>query len=444
MIGPPLESMDLPYLTADLPGVAALYKCRPEDFEVEEIAAYAPGGAGDHVFFAVEKRGLTTLDAVRSLARALGVAPRQVGYAGLKDAQGVTRQVLSLEHADPARIESLELPGLRVLWVARHKNKLRIGHLAGNRFGIKLREVEPGGAEAVRAALAVLEARGLPNPFGEQRFGARGDTWQIGRALMRGDAAEAVALILGRPGPRDHGAVRRARELFDAGRFEEAARAWPGSFRDAIRLARAMARGGGKPGRALRALPRPLMRLYTSAWQSFLVNAVLAERISTVDRVLEGDLAWRHQNGAVFLVEDPLAEAPRAARQEISPSGPLFGPRMSWPRGVPAQIERGVLEREGCAVEDFERRGALAWQGGRRPLRVPLRDLELREGADDAGPFLELRFALPPGSYATALLRELLKDRGGACAGPVTGDPRRSRAQPPQGPAGRRESQERG
>ena len=423
--------MDLPYLTADRPGIAALYKCRPEDFEVEELPAYAPSGEGDHVFFAIEKRGLTTLDAVRSLARALGVAPRQIGYAGLKDAQGVTRQVLSLEHADPARIESLALPRLSVLWVARHKNKLRIGHLAGNRFVVKLRDVEPGGVESARATLAVLEARGLPNPFGEQRFGARGDTWQIGRALMRGDAAEAVALILGRPSAHDRGPVRRARELFDAGRYEDAARAWPGSFRDAIRLARAMARSGEKPGRALRALPRPLLRLYTSAWQSWLFNAVLVERISTLDQVLEGDLAWRHSNGAVFLVEDPLAEAPRAQRLEISPSGPLFGPRMSWPRGAPAEVERGVLAREGCAPEDFDRRGALAWQGGRRPLRVPLRGPALREGADDAGPFLELRFELPPGAYATALLRELLKGRGGPCA-------------PGRGQAGRAKSPERG
>ena len=201
----------LPYLTEQLPSIPAAIKEREDDFVVEEIPAYGPSGEGDHVYFGIEKRGLPTMRAVREIASALGVRPDQIGCAGLKDARGVTRQTLSLEHAAPEKIAALVFPRIKILWVNRHRNKLRTGHLRGNRFAIKLREVDPARLGDVREALASLARHGVPNYFGPQRFGARGDTWEIGRALMRRDFAEAVALIGGRPRPEDNGDVLRAR-----------------------------------------------------------------------------------------------------------------------------------------------------------------------------------------------------------------------------------------
>src|SRR6185503_9594833 len=106
----------------------------PERFVVEEIAAYAPAGAGEHTFLWVEKRGVTTMDAVKRLARLLGVDARDVGYAGLKDRNAVTRQWISFPGVDPARALEIREPDIRVLEAARHGNKLRTGHLRGNRF----------------------------------------------------------------------------------------------------------------------------------------------------------------------------------------------------------------------------------------------------------------------------------------------------------------------
>jgi len=400
---------ELPYLTPEVAPIAGRIKQRPEDFVVEEIPAYEASGEGDHVYFQVEKIGISTHDAVKALARALGVAPREIGYAGLKDAQALARQIFSLEHADPDRIAALEMPRLRVVWVSRHRNKLRIGHLAGNRFVLKLRGIPADRHGDVRAVLDVVERRGVPNYFGEQRFGARGDTWRIGRALLLRDAEEAVSWMAGRPGPADTGKVLRAREHFDAGDYERAEKAWPGGFRDAIRLCRAMARSKGDAKRALRVIDRSLLRLYTAAYHAWLFNQVLAERMGELDRVLVGDLAWKHDNGAVFEVLDAEAEAPRAARFEISPSGPLFGRRTSLPGGRPGELERGVLARAGHALEDFARTGPLEWKGGRRPLRFRPERLAVSAGADDAGEFLEIAFELPPGCYATSLLREVLK-----------------------------------
>jgi tRNA pseudouridine13 synthase len=397
-----------PRLLAERAPLAGRFKAWPGDFRVDELAAYEPSGSGEHVLFEVEKRGLTTHDAVAAVARALGVAPRAIGFAGLKDARGVTRQRLSVQAADPRRVEGLELRGLRVLWAQRHGNKLRIGHLRGNRFAIKLREVAPGRIEELRAALVELARRGVPNYFGEQRFGVRGDTWRVGRALLEGDSAAAVAWIAGRAGEADPPRIRRARERFDAGDYAGAAEAWPRGFRACVRLCRALHKGGGDARRALFVLDRSLLRFYTSAYQSWLFNQVVAERLGELDRVLEGDLAWLHRNGAVFLVRDVEREAPRVERLEISATGPLFGRRMTRPAGRPLEIELAVLARAGHAEDAFTRPGPLQWQGARRPLRFPLGEHSAEAGTDEHGDFLELRFALPPGCYATAVLRELV------------------------------------
>ncbi len=398
-----------PHMTASHSAVRGEYKQRPEDFRVEEVPAYETSNEGEHVFFEIEKRGLSTHEALERMARALGVAPRAFGIAGLKDAQGVTRQHISVQGFEPAAIEALALRDMRVLWARKHRNKLRIGHLRGNRFVIRLRNVDVQALDAARASLDELVRRGVPNYFGEQRFGMRGDTWRVGRALLLGDLGEAVAWIAGRPGPHDTGRVRRARELFEAGEFEHAAEAWPGGFRTCIRLCRSMAKSAGNPKRALYVLDRSLQRFYTSAYQSWLFNQVVAARIDELDRVLEGDLAWLHRNGAVFLVKDLAVDAPRASALEISASGPLFGRRMSRPIGRALELELAVLAGAGHSEEAFARPGPLQWQGARRPLRFPLAEAGVTAGDDEHGAFFELRFVLPPGCYATAVLREMLK-----------------------------------
>jgi tRNA pseudouridine13 synthase len=408
-----------PYLTLDLPGAGARFKARPEDFQVEELPAYEACGEGDHVFFEIEKVGLSTHEAVQRVARALGVAPRAIGYAGLKDAQAVTRQMLSVEHVEPSVVEALEFEKIRVVSARLHRNKLRVGHLAGNRFVIRLRECAAYTAERASAVLGVLARRGVPNYFGPQRFGARGDSWRVGRALLLGEHAEAAAWIAGRPGPLDHGRVLEARQLFEAGEYERAARAWPGNFRDCIRLCSALAKKKGDAKRALHAVDLGLLRLTVASYQAWLFNRVLAQRIAEIDRMWEGDLAWKHKNGAVFVVRDAAAEQARADTFEISPSGPLFGRRTTLPTGRMLEIELAAVEEAGHTLADFQRSGgALEWQGGRRPLRFPPAGWQVDSGRDEHGEFVELRFSLPPGCYATSVLREVLKDEIEAGAAP--------------------------
>lgn len=327
--------------------IAGRYKVAPEDFVVDELPAYQPAGTGPHVWLWIEKRNLSTLDLVAELGRLLDLDERAFGVAGLKDARSISRQWVSVALDDDRACTKLEHERFRVLRVTRHTNKLRLGHLAGNRFRVTLRGTAPDDVHVVRQNLAELAAVGVPNYFGEQRFGKRGANLEKGLGLLRGDP-------------------------------------------------RAMARR----------MPRRVFGLCVSAVQSEVFNRVVIARLATLGTLFAGDLAVLHRNGAVFPVADPAAEQPRADALELSPSGPMPGPDMLQPAGEPLAIERAALAEVGLAGDEFDGLPFGLARGERRPLRMPVRDVAAE--AVDGG--LALAFALPKGGYATAVLRELLTE----------------------------------
>ena len=335
----------VPFVTAGIPGSGGTLKATPEDFRVDEIPAYAPCGEGPHLWLQVEKRGRTTRDVVRELARQLGVAERDVGVAGLKDRHAVTVQWLSFPVAKSPDPASLAGEGWRVAAASRHGNKLRTGHSRGNRFSIVVR----GGdlARAQDAAVALAE-RGLPNFFGAQRFGADGKNADLGRAILAGS-----------PDPE---ARRASRDRF-------------------------------------------LRRLVLSSWQSLLFNRWLAERMADglFARALAGDAMKKLDSGGVFTCEDPAADQPRVDRFEISPAGPMFGHALAPLAGEAGEREERVLARDGLSRADLARGGGET-EGTRRAARIPVKvDLEPVEGGYRAS------FDLPRGSYATVVMGELTK-----------------------------------
>jgi len=406
---------DLPYLTNDLPGVGGVIKKHPADFVVSEIPLYPPSGEGTHVYVRIEKQGITTDQAVHRLARALGRQRRDVGYAGLKDAHAITRQTLSIEHVDPNAVAELSIDGMRVLAVSRHTNKLRLGHLAANYFAIRIRDVniDDVSVERAQAVLAVLKRRGVPNYFGPQRFGNRGTNAAVGLAVIRGDFVAAVKLILDEPDSNEDVAIAEAKALATQGEFAESNRRWPHWCKTQQRICHSLARGGDAK-RAWMTVDHAMRRLYISAAQSFIFNRVLAKRIASVDQVMTGDVAMLHRNGACFSIEDAAAEQPRADQFEISPTGPIIGRRMTQPTGQPAQIERDAITTLGLteainATGEINYRDKFPIDGSRRPLRVPPTNAQYKTGKDETGTFLELKFTLPPGSYATVVAREVCK-----------------------------------
>ena len=326
----------------------ARIRATPEDFVVDEIPLYPPCGEGDHCFVRVEKRGLTTEQVARALAREVGARPRDLGYAGRKDRVAVTRQWLSLPGVAPERVRGLAGEGFRVLEAERHRHKLRTGQLAGNRFEIVVRDAAAPAPER----LAALVRCGLPNRFGPQRFGRDGDNPEQARRLL-----------------------------------------------------------AGAPVRDRRAA-----RFLLSALQAELFNAVLAKRPLPPDRLEPGDVAVVHRSGGLFVVEDLARETPRAEAFEISPTGPIFGPKTTAPGGAPAARETALRERLGIPGDaELRLPRGLRLRGARRALRVRPEGLAAEPAGEGAW---RLRFGLPPGSYATVLVEELF---GPAASAPVDG-----------------------
>ncbi len=392
------------YLTEDLPGIGGVIKEQVEDFVVEELPLYAPAGEGEHTFFEIQKVGLSTFGAVRTIAQALGVSQRRMGYAGLKDAQAITCQVLSVEGVPPEAVTALDLPGIRVMWAERHRNKLKIGHLRGNRFTIRIRGVSEEAIPASQAILDVLTERGVPNRYGPQRFGQRGDSGWLGRAVVQKDARGFVERFLGGPHPNETERVRTARSQFDEGRWEEALARFPESMVDERRALQVLVGSQGNYEQAYAAVSKRLKMFLLSAYQSELFNRVLDARLQTLDRLQTGDLAMKHPGRSIFCVEDSAVEQPRATRFELSPTGPIFGYKMMEASGKQGALEAEILAAEGLTLEDFRVGGGIKARGERRSLRFPVHEPNVRY---DRG--VMLGFWLWRGCYATAVLAEIMK-----------------------------------
>jgi tRNA pseudouridine13 synthase len=330
-----------PLLTASLPGVGGRIKVEPADFEVEEIPAYEPSGTGEHLFLWVEKTDMGAEFFVRQVARRLAIANGEVGTAGLKDRRAVTRQWVSVPASCETALPQLEGEGIKLLRVSRHGNKLRPGHLRGNRFRILIRDADGNDPEPI---LSRIRENGVPNFYGPQRFGRDGETAALGMAMLRGERVRA---------------------------------------------------------------PNPFLRkLALSAAQSLLFNAYLARRMNDglLRAVLSGDVMTKWPVGGMFTAEDVQAEQARFDRRETVSAGPMFGRKMFQAKALAAEREGAVLDATGLTIQSFSGFGKLV-EGTRRQNLVYVD--ELTAVREDQG--LRLSFALPAGSYATVLLREVMK-----------------------------------
>lgn len=392
------------YLTASLPGTGGTLRREPADFFVEEIPLYEASGEGEHLYVTVEKSGITTFDLLHQLSRALHCPEREIGYAGLKDARAVTRQTVSIPARRPQDVAGLELPGVRILDARMHRNKLRLGHLAGNRFRIRIHHPHPEALPRAETILDVLQSLGVPNRFGDQRYGVLGNSHRIGRAILTGDFAAAIREIIGNPTEIRHPDWQAAALAYRAGSLDEALARLPHHCHPERHLLEAL-RAGRAPREAVLNLSRKLLRLYLSAYQSSLFDRLVDMRLNSLERLWPGDLAMKHVNGACFAVVDPAIEQPRADTFEISPTAPLYGCRVPLAGGQAGLLERSLLDKEKLALSDFRLSGGLTMEGERRALRVPLHEVaaHLEEDA------LLLAFRLPKGSFATAVLHEVMK-----------------------------------
>jgi tRNA pseudouridine13 synthase len=310
-----------------------------------------------------------------------------------------------VEGIAPDVVAALDLPSIQVVWAERHDRRLKIGHLTGNRFTIRVRGVERSVLATCQAVLQLLEQRGVPNWYGPQRFGQRGDSARLGGYVIRKDAEGFVDAFLGGPHPNESKGVRVARERYDAGDWERALSMFPGNMADEKCALQVLIRTQGDSWRAYQSIPKRLKMFLLSAFQSALFNQVVDARLDTLDQVFAGDLAMKHPGHSVFRVEDEAAEQPRARDLEISPTGPIFGYKMMQASGRQGELEAQILSAEALTLEDFRVGGGIKAKGERRSLRFQMTDAEIWY---DEG--IVLRFELPKGCYATAVLAEFMKD----------------------------------
>ena len=294
--------------------------------------------------------------------------------------------------------------------VTRHNNKLKVGHLKGNRFTIRIRNLSMPPKKARDQAGRIMEIlcrRGVPNYFGPQRFGYRYDSHILGEAIIKDDVGHFFDIFLGKPELDRQAEFIESRTLYEKGDLEGAFYAWHSAFGDHRRALKNLMKFKGNLRKAFRKMDRRYLKLLVCAWQSDVFNRVLAERLPLMDTLLEGDMAYKHDNGACFRVDEPSVEQPRCDAFAISPTGPLLGKHLTALTGTAGAIENRILETVPLTEEDLDRMKRYGAGGERRPLRFEPTHTSITTGCDDYGDFLQLRFELPSGCYATVLLRKL-------------------------------------
>jgi len=374
MMTPPDLSQLLPFATAGLPGIGGSLRASLDAFVVEELPLYEPSGEGPHLYVRFTKENLTTREVKEGLERLFGLPSGSVGYAGLKDKAARTTQTVSIpvNVASPGMEEQMaqritEALPIQVHWAKLHRNKLKVGHLLGNRFQIVVADIALPLPEALARAEAIaqeLRRLGVPNYFGPQRFGGHGDNAQVG-----------YELLIGKKRLRDQ---------------------W-------------------------------LRRFLISGYQSYLSNRVLALRLQrgAYAQLLAGDIAKKHATGGIFDVEDLAAEQPRFEAQEISFTLPMFGTKMRRAHAEAAALEAEVEAETGITDAQWK---AARIEGTRRIGRLLLPDLSVEPysysigSADTHGDgsashrpdaversAVQFSFTLPKGGFATSVLREFMK-----------------------------------
>jgi len=401
----------LPYVTSGLPGIGGQIKQRAEDFRVDELPPDGiRGGNGRFAWFKLTKRGMTTSAAIGRVASFLGVKPREITFAGLKDANAVTSQWMSLANVNVRRLESMRDRSLRVSDIHFRPVSQKVGNLAGNRFAVRIRKVGRRQLNQAKALLGIMARRGVPNYFGRQRFGSRGDNAAMGEALVRGQDEEFLRIFLGRGRKSDPPRSQAAREAYDHHATGRALGCWAPHCVGPRNVLTALLAGKGSAD-AIKVIKPRIRQIYVQSYQSVIFNDILARRIETIDAIEPGEIVEDHATGKSFPVKNLAEAVARAAAFELSPTGLIPGRRMRIAEGEPGKIERDVMARHKIDARLFERGGAANVGASRRALRYRPADVKASAGRDRHGTFIEVAFTAPSGCYATVLLEELCKNR---------------------------------
>ncbi|MCW4016959.1 MAG: tRNA pseudouridine(13) synthase TruD [Candidatus Bathyarchaeota archaeon] len=453
--------MQVPQLEKDLgmevystqsEGIGGKIRTLLDDFVVEELLVndslaevtppteeWAPTGEGNYLICVLVKRKWDTFMAVREVAHGLHVSQKRIRFAGIKDTKALTAQHISLQNVSPDKVLGLQIKDIQVYPQRYSRERMYSQLIKGNRFHITVRGMDnPASVIAERTNSAIQEIEqvgGVPNFFGHQRFGTiRPNTHLVGKHLTLGDTKDAALAFLAQPTIHEHPEAQEARQyLQDTMNFEEALERFPRFLRYERFMLGHLARYPNDFVGAFRALPRRLRKLFVQAYQSYLFNRFISERIRRAIPLNEpqvGDYVNKLDENGI-----PTEGWDQATDQNIQDitagvnanklcvAAPLVGPNQPPSKGLQGEIEQVILEDENVTPEQFKipfMPEATA-EGRVRAVLNPVWNLVLEEISEDkeneGKQMMKLGFTLNRGSYATVLLREFMKPQDLIAAG---------------------------
>jgi tRNA pseudouridine13 synthase len=429
-------------------GVGGVIRESVEDFVVEEVlvdgskasigkaAETSVLGASDveqrYLLCVLVKRNWDTFIALRNIAKQLGISQSQIQIAGIKDAKAVTAQHVTIENCSMEAALKVNIKDIEIRPVGYIRNKLSPYYLLGNHFTIKVNEVN--GSESTVAkqitetASALDTIGGIPNYFGHQRFGTtRPITHLVGKAIIEGAFEEAAMLFLAKPSVHEHPSSRNARtELQSTRDFKQALQNFPKQLRFERLMLRHLVEKPEDFVGAFRRLTLKLQALFVQAYQSYLFNRFLSGRFQngfSLDKAEVGDYVVNVERlGLPMFHTAKKADSENVSEvNKLVKAGkmrvalPLIGTKQKLSQGLIGQIEKRVLEEENVKTASFRVNAIpeVSRRGGLRTIVTPIRDFKLRGistcATNQKTCRAELSFTLLRGSYATVLLRELMK-----------------------------------
>ncbi|UCH72556.1 MAG: tRNA pseudouridine(13) synthase TruD [Thermoplasmatales archaeon] len=404
-------------------GIGGKLRTFPEDFIVSEISSYpSKNECGRFAIADVTTTNWETNLLVRELSNRLRISRQRIGFAGNKDKRAKTTQLISFDNIQIEKISKLKISDIAINNVYRSNRPVKIGDLLGNRFDIKIRNIDlsTNHKKIQNLVSYLLDNGGFPNFYGIQRFGIiRPITHIVGKYIVHGDFEKAVMTYIGNPINGEDGEVYALREkLQKTHNFSAALSSYPSflNFEKAI-LNKLVVNQKDFVG-ALKELPKNLLTMFVYAYQSYLFNKILSERIKRkipLNEAIVGDVIIPIRNGVfdeqiINVDESNINKAnTQISKGKAVVSGVLFGSDSSLSCGEMGEIEKKILDGEKINLRDFiiTEIPYMSSSGSRRPILAPIKNFEFSLNIDDA--VLILKFELNKGCYATSVLREFMK-----------------------------------
>jgi len=341
--------------------IDVLFKQNKDDFVVTEIPLYEFSGEGEHLVLKIRKKDLATWDALEIIAKFVGCKSRDIGYAGLKDKNAMTVQSISIHKQYEEKLKTFNHPNIKILGTTYHNNKIKVGHLKGNSFFIRLKRVNVIDCRKIQSALESIVNFGMPNYFGFQRFGIDGDNYKKGKAIIDGELKEKR---------------RNLKQMYINAYQSHLFNSWLSKRIEISKLVDAF-----EPKEIYEKLNLPLDVVKRMKKQKHPL------------KIMTGDLLSHYPFGKIFTIEDLETESEKFFQRDRVPTGLLSGKRVKNSVDLAYEIEK---EFEAPTGEDGARR--FAW--------VFPSDVESNYKEDKN--WMELKFTLPKGCYATELIAEII------------------------------------